>query len=132
MCIMLLVVALLLGTMASTVNCYPLPRDNTASIMAAQQQLSSILQQAANNLLNKVESRPSLQPSLKLHVRLAQPPQNYYNAHSRQSPSWKPTAARPPPLSLPNVHVHPIKPVQPVPPVQEMPAGVHIILCPSQ
>lgn len=133
---MLLVVALLLSALVTnTVNCYPVPHHSTASIMAARQQLGNILQQAAKNLLNKMESSPSPpQPSLKLRIRPAvQQPQNRYNAPPRQAPtSWKPIPAKPPVVSLPNVHIHPpAKPVQPVPPMQEMPpAGVHIY--PSQ
>ncbi len=123
---MLLIAVLLLGAIATTspVNCRPLPHRN----MAAQQQLGNILQQAAKNFLNKIESKPSSQPALKLHIRPIQQPQNYYNGPAREAPAWRPTTAKQPSVSPVNLHIHhPFKTAQPPlqQPVQEMP-GIHL------
>ncbi len=119
-------ILLLCALASTTVYSLPLRYQGVLSDRAkamADQRLSNVIQRAAKNLLNKMESRPAISPAptpgigLKLHLRPAQQPQDYYKL---------PVLARPsPPPALPSVHIHPIKPVQPVQPVPEIP-GIHL------
>ncbi len=117
-------ILLLCALVSTTVYSLPLRYQGVLSDRAkamADQRLNNVIQRAAKNLLNKMESRPALSPApttpgigLKLHLRPAQQPQDYYKLPALARP--------PPPPALPSVHIHPLKPVQPVP---EIP-GIHV------